>query len=185
MKSQWRLCAIVAVALGLVSCGHVMSVEHDHPLSNDPLKPARTGSFACIRPDIKNKRCNTLLRYAFNIDDSILAYADVTMSDSVVMSTKFDVTIRSRSVCSIGYEEDVQSALFKISGRSASAHETTEIREQLVDNIRTRGPYEVCMDFAPQSEGFMAETTVNGVRHPEMDEPMIWVTPDGGYTVGQ
>lgn len=172
------------IILGLFGCGESNSFAQYDPKSSDPIEPARTGALACVRPDTINKHCNTLLRYVFNDDrSSIIAHASVTMSDSVVMSTKFDVKIKARAVCSIGREEYVQSASFEISGRPATAKEAAEIRALLASNIRAGGPVEACMNFAPQPDGFLAETTVNGVRHPELDEPMIWVSPDEGYAV--
>lgn len=110
-----------------------------------------------------------------------MVQADVTMSAEVVMSSNFDVTIRSGAVCSVGREKDVRAATFTIAGRPASAEQTNSLRDYLAANIRTRPLSEACLNLAVTSDGLIAETTISGVRHPEMDEPMNWVLPNDGY----
>lgn len=175
------LVTLVVATFSLFGCGKSISFAQDISTSNDPLAPAREGSLLCIRPKTENKECNTLLRYAFGDGGIIKVQADVTMSETVVMSLNFEAIIKSGAVCSVGREEDVRAATFIIDGRPASAEETGSLRDYLANNIRTRPVSEVCLNFVAKTQGFVAETTIGGVRHAEMDEPMIWVSPTDGY----
>jgi hypothetical protein len=172
---------LVVATFSLFACGKSVSFAQDISSSIDPLAPAREGSLLCIRPKADKKGCNTLLRYDFRDGGIIRVQADVTMSETVVMSLNFEAIIKSGAVCSVGREEDVRAATFMIGGRPASAEETGSLRGYLANNIRTLPVSEACLNFVATTQGFMVETSIGGIRHAEMDEPMIWVSPTDGY----
>lgn len=149
--------------------------------NRDPLVSAREGLLLCIRPKTEKRECNTLTRYVFDSGSTIEAQADVTMSAEVVMSLKFVATIQSGAVCSAFREEDTRSATFTIAGRPASAGETSFLRNQIASNMRIRPTGVICLNFLTSAQGLVAEVILDGVRRPEMDQPVIWVSPDQGY----
>lgn len=175
------LIAFIGASLSLYGCGESTSIAQDLPGSNDPLALAREGSLLCFRPKTEKKECNTLLLYAFGKGGAVWVKADVTMSKEVVMSSSFEATIKSGAVCSVGREEDLRTATFTIAGRLASADETQSMREYLVNKLQTRPRSEVCLKFNATAQGLIAEATIDGVRYPQMDQPITWVSPSDGY----
>lgn len=97
------------------------------------------------------------------------------------MSAKFIVTIQSGTVCMAAREEHVQSGTFTIAGRPASSQETSFLRDQLASNMRTHPIGLGCLNFVNGPQGLVAEVIIDGVRHPEMNQPVIWVSPHEGY----
>lgn len=173
--------AIFVAFLALIGCLESDSAAQSMSENRDPLASAREGLLLCIRPKFDKKECNTLVKYVFNSASAIEAHADVTMSAEVVMSSKFVTTIQSGAVCGASREEDTRSATFTIAGRPASAQETSFLRDQVASNMRMRPTRVACLNFLTGPQGLVAEVVLDGVRHPEMDEAMIWVLPDQGY----
>lgn len=175
------LIAFIGASLLLCACGAYTSIAQDVSASSDALALAREGSLLCFRPRAERKECNTLLLYSFGEGGTVRVKADVTMSREVVMSSNFEATIKSGAVCSVAREEDLRTATFTILGRPASASETQSMREYLANRLQTRPRSEVCLTFNATPEGLIAEATIDGVRYPQMDQPVIWVSPSDGF----
>lgn len=173
--------ALFVAILALFGCRGSDSAAQGMSTNRDPLASAREGLLLCIRPKIDKRECNTLTRYVFDSESAIDAHADVTMSAEVVMSLKFVTTIQSGAVCSAFREEDTRSATFTIAGRPASAQETSFLRDQVASNMRIRPTGVTCLNFLTSPQGLVAQVILDEVRHPEMDEPVIWISPDQGY----
>lgn len=174
---------IVGTAFLVLGCG---SPNPSAAQENAGLQNARSGRIACIAPANGNSRCNTLVRYQFKQDGSVLVVTDVTMSATppITMSASYDASIVNGAFCGEPHVEDVGRATFVISGTAASATDTQNLRAQIVGNMQAQGRMNACMSYELVDGAWLARATVNGVRRPDMDAQMVWLPSNARVAVG-
>jgi hypothetical protein len=148
----------------------------------DPLAPAREGRLQCHSPDMARKTCASLAGYTFSADGTILNQAEVLLTPSpvIVMRQEDAVVVRDGAVC--GRFGGFEDAVFTLDGQPAPQVVADTIRAQLAAAFARLGT-EGCTRYAPQGDGWRAEVSIDGVARPDLNQPVIWVSPADGYAV--
>lgn len=149
---------------------------------DDPLAPARQGQLQCHSPDVARKTCAALAGYTFEADGRIHNQAEVLLSRSpaVVMHNETTVFIREGAVC--GDMSDLAKASFTIGGQAPDENVTNLLRTQVTAAFSQLGR-EGCTRYAPNGEGIFAKVTIDGEERPDLNQPVMWVSPDAGWSV--
>jgi len=148
----------------------------------DPLAPAREGRLQCHTPDIARKSCSALAGYTFGPDGVILNQAEVLLVPSalVIMRNEAPVVVREDAVC--GPLAGLEKATFTIGGQPAAAATADSIRSQVAAAYAAIGA-EGCTRYGPQGDTLLATVSVDGQPRPDLNQTVIWVSPDEGYAV--
>jgi hypothetical protein len=148
----------------------------------DPLGPAREGQLQCHSPDPARKTCSALAGYTFAADGAISNQAEVMLNPSplIVMRDQSPVVVRDGAVC--GPMTGLEDAVFTIEGQPADPQTAEMIRGQVSTAFAQLGT-EACTRYAPQGEGWLAEAVIDGHPRPDLNQPVIWVSPTDGYSV--
>ena len=149
---------------------------------SDPLGPARAGLLQCHSPDTARKTCAALAGYTFEVDGRILNQAEVMLTPSplIVMRNVSPVVVRDGAVC--GELAGLDNAVFTSGGRPVAPAMASMIRAQVSAAFAQIGK-EACTTYTPQGDGLLAQVAVDGVARPELNQPVIWVSPSDGYVV--
>lgn len=149
---------------------------------DDPLAPARQGQLQCHSPDVARKTCAALAGYTFEADGGILNQAEVLLNPSpaIVMHNEMRVFIREGAVC--GDMSDLAKARFTIGGQVADENVTSLLRAQVTAAFSQLGG-EGCTRYAPNGEGILAKVMIDGEERPDLNQPVMWVSPDAGWSV--
>lgn len=148
----------------------------------DPLAPARDGRLQCHEPDTARKTCAALAGYSFAADGTITNHAEIMLNPSplIVMRDEQPVVVRDGEVC--GPFGDFADAVFTLDGQPADPSLATMIRGQVAAAFAALGT-EGCTRYLPQGDGWLAEVIIDGHPRPDLNQPVIWVSPSDGYTV--
>lgn len=101
-------------------------------------------------------------------------------SPLIVMRDQIPVVVRDGAVC--GPLTDLEGAVFTIDGQPADPQTAEMLRGQLSAAFAQLGT-EVCTHYTPQGEGWLAEAVIDGRPRPDLNQPVIWVSPTDGYSV--
>ena len=167
---------MIAFALTLALAAPAM------PQTADPLAPAREGQLQCHSPDTARKTCAALAGYTFAADGTIRNQAEVMLNPTplIVMRDEAPVVVRDGAVC--GPMTGFEDAAFTIDGQPADPAMAEMIRGQVAAAFAQLGS-EGCTTYSPQGDGFLAEAVIDGQPRPELNQPVIWVSPSDGYSV--
>jgi hypothetical protein len=151
-----------------------------------PLQPASEGKLQCYSPNTERRTCRSLSGYELKPDGTIANTASAMMAPEpvVVMTAVTQVTIKNGQVCGAIRAEQIQNASFTIGGAPASAEQTSTIRERVVAAMTSLFGVEICTTYETAAGTMTAEASIGGVRRPEADQTVIWVSPSDGYKVG-
>lgn len=148
----------------------------------DPLAPAREGQLQCHSPDVARKTCAALAGYTFPKEGLILNQAETLLNPSpaIIMRVESPVQVRGGAIC--GDMSGVEGATFTIEGQPAEESTTALLRGQVETAFAQIGR-EGCTTYTPQGDGLLAEVTVDGKSRPDLNQPVIWVSPADGYSI--
>lgn len=151
----------------------------------DALAPARAGQLQCYAPNTAHKTCQSLAGYAFAADGTINNSADtlILQQPAIVMRTNVPVIVRSGAVCGPIRAEDLQGATFTIDGAPATAQQTETMRAQLAQQMAGILNVDICTTYVADGDGFRAEASFNGAPRPDLNQHVIWVGANDGWTV--
>jgi hypothetical protein len=146
---------------------------------------ARDGQLLCLVPTDAGNRCNTVVRFQFLDESSILVIAETTMAADphIVMSASYLAKMANDALCGNPGPQEVQRATFRIGGVPASQSDTDAIRAQLVGNLESRDANLGCMMFEETDGTWTLRGMMNGVRRPDLDAPIKWLPADAVYEV--
>jgi len=153
-------------------------------IADDPIAQARSGMEQCYSPDTVSHTCHALAEYrvAPNGDISNPATILIQADPLIVMHSTSKVVIRDHKICGRVLDSDIAAATFDVDGAPASAEATARLRQQIGPRIIAQG--EVCSLFRSDGAGgYFVSVELNGVRHPEMADIIIWVLPTDGFRV--
>jgi hypothetical protein len=152
--------------------------------ADDPLAPARAGKLMCVFPVENLKQCSELTGLTFGTDGTANAHAQVQMAErpSIVISATFPVALKDGGFCGSIRPSDVDSVEVRIDGALPEPGRANEIRAAMKANIEARSIGEGCVKLLKRDAGFVVTSTFDGIVRPELDSPMIWVSPADGYT---
>ncbi|EGF90535.1 hypothetical protein ABI_35580 [Asticcacaulis biprosthecium C19] len=150
----------------------------------DPLTPVQYGQVQCFSPDAATKTCNSIARFTPN-GDGYTNTATILLSSrpAMTITTTTQVHVRDGAVCGILRNEDVEAAKVKVDGRDLPPEEAMLVVAVVSDVVNDYVGQEVCTTYVAADSGLTAKATIQGSPQPELDQPMIWVSPSEGYTV--
>ena len=171
---------LVLAALGF--CTLIGGPAQAQPV--DPLALAREGRLSCFTPDLAAKTCRAMGAYSFHHDGSIESEGVVIINFDplIVMTITAPVYVRDEMVCRPLRLADLDGAVFEIEGAPATAEQTNALRVQMRARMAPMEG-EICSAYVRDGDGFTSTGYFNGRRHSGLDDRMIWVRPEDGYTV--
>jgi hypothetical protein len=164
----------------------IMAASAQAATLGPPLQPASEGKLQCYSPNTERRTCRSLAGYELKPDGTIANSATVLLASEpvVVMATVSQVTIKNGQVCGLVRREDVQNASFAIGGAPASPEQTSALRDRLTTAMASLFGVEACTTYETAAGTMTAQAYIGGVRRPEADQTVIWVSPSDGYKVG-
>jgi hypothetical protein len=188
------LSAAVVGTIGVVAFGAALFVARSaagqpapgKSVLGPPLTQAQTGRLQCYEPNTETRHCQSLAGYVAGTGGRIDNPASVLLSKQplIVMQTTTPVTIERGQVCGPVRAEDVSAASFTVDGLPAPADVTASLRSATLAAMQGVIGKTICTAYVPEGNAFVAQATVDGVRRPESDQKVIWVSPSDGYSVG-
>jgi hypothetical protein len=153
----------------------------------DPLAPAMAGKVQCYAPDTQRKSCASIGSFVRNPDGRIdnRTIARLAPSPLIVVDTTAPVTIKGGAVCGPFTANDIETAQFTIDGKAANERQVASIKDAMRKTMASLLDHEICTTLAPDGNALKAMVSVDGKRSPDLDQPMIWVSPQDGYHVAQ
>ncbi|ESQ89637.1 hypothetical protein ABAC460_12265 [Asticcacaulis sp. AC460] len=153
-------------------------------LPSDPLAPVQYGQVQCYSPDAATKTCNSIARYTPN-SGGYTNTATILLSSrpAVTMTTSTQVQVRDGAVCGTLRDEDIEAAKVKVDGRGLSSGEASLVVSAVADAVNDYVGQEICTTYVAAGDGLTAKASVQGTPQPELDQPVIWVSPSDGYKV--
>lgn len=151
---------------------------------DDPFARSRGGAIECYTPDTVNRTCRAMSRYRFEegrIGNDAMVL--IQNNPTIVMYASTTVYARDGMVCGRSDPEEVRAARFTVDGAPAEESVTIQLRQAVQAMVESTGD-EVCSRFAPSAEGATAAVIIDGVEHPELVEPVIWIRSEDGYSIG-
>ena len=155
--------------------------------TTDPLAPAREGKLQCIVPNTEKKTCMGLATYTMRADGSYDSVTTTALAPTplITMETRISGKIENGQVCNTIRTADLTGSDFKMDGAPMDPAMAEGIKAQIVAAVGAMDGKKACSTESADGDVRVAAITVDGVRHPELDQRFIWVGPADGYKVGQ
>lgn len=151
----------------------------------DPIAPASKGQLQCYEPDKSRKTCSSLAGYkrAANgtIDNTALIF--ISRSPLITMETVSPVEVKSGRVCGTVRDRDIDAAKFSDGTQPLEASKAALLRQRLKVALKDLLNHEICTEYVPDGDGFLAKETKEGTPMLGTNQHVIWVSPSDGYRV--
>lgn len=155
--------------------------------AGNPLIPAQAGELQCYSPNTEKKTCRSLATYKEDESGGYANTAVVLLSNSraITLETITEVKLIDGAVCGKILAEDILRGTIKADGNSMPAERVASVLDQVAKAMAERSltGHEICTRYETTSERLTAKASIDGVYHPELDQPVVWVKPTDGYTV--
>jgi len=154
-------------------------------VAEDPLAPAWAGQVQCYVPDVRRRECKSIGAYERVGSRAVLNQATVLVSSTppVVVTTVAPVWIKEGRVCGLMGQDDIWRSAFSVSGAAATAEQEAALKRQMVLAMQPLFGKEVCTVVTKGAGKSIGRAWVDGVRRPQMDQPVLWVPKSAGYKV--
>ncbi len=153
----------------------------------DPLAPARAGKFQCYRPDASAKACQGLEYYTPTGPSTYLnrSVVLVDLAGPVTVEVTSVVRIRGGAECSTIRAADALGGKVMVNGHQAPTQEARPVLSKIARAVAPLNGREYCVRYeSTEDETLVGRVTIGGVRRPDLDEAVLWVDPNDGYSVG-
>lgn len=152
----------------------------------DPLAPAREGKLRCIAPNTARLTCRTIIRYKVASDGSFDAtVAGLVSSDpGILLRYKTFGRIEEGGVCVMIRTSDFQNGTLLNNGKPMSPNSERTTRLQMLDAVQPLQGKKRCTLDRTEDGATRMIVTLDGVAHPELTQPIAWVSRSEGYAVG-
>lgn len=153
----------------------------------DPLAPARQGKIQCVVPNIEKKLCGAISTYTMRSDGSFDSVTTTMLAPTplITMQTRVPGTVEKGSVCSPVRKADYEAATFQMDGAPMDEAMASGTKAQVVAALASMDGKKACGTDKPEGDLILAQITLDGVAHPELNQRYIWVDPADGYKIGQ
>jgi hypothetical protein len=187
------LFAVVLVGLGVgwvfssspqVSFGHASAATSPGRLPS-PITPASDGKLQCYGPNPDTKSCKALAGYEVATGGGIVNPMTTLLSTGprIIMRDVTPVTIKSNQVCAVARREDFEAATFEIQDEPATAAQSAMLKRKIETVEKRFFGHEICVAYITVGDEVVAESSVDGVFQPAMNQKVMWVSPEDGYQV--
>jgi hypothetical protein len=148
---------------------------------------AKSGKLECYQPDTARKTCLGLGGFTFHKDGSITSSGDILINKDpplIMHVPPSAVTYRNGAFCGLDRKDDIENATFLLSGKPVNAASDRRIKDDMLAQNANRFGKTICTSYsATGTDRFVMHESIDGVPQPKSDAAMIWVEPDGGYSV--
>ena len=150
----------------------------------NPLTPAGRGQIQCYAPTDR-KTCASMSVYTAKGDGTFANTNTIMMSKKPVVLIKMTtpVTIKNDAVCGTVRAQDITAGSLNVDGQAVPADQAAVLLAKVAASAGGIVGHEICTSYVGDGSGFTAKATMDGVPQPNQNQPVIWVTPDDGYTV--
>jgi hypothetical protein len=151
-----------------------------------PIAEANAGKWQCYVPDIARKTCQSLGGYKAGKNGAIDNTAIVLIAPQpvITMETVSPVSVKAGRVCGPLRAQDIDAATVRRDGKTLEMQQSAGIKAQMKTALGDMLGREVCTAYLPQNGMLLARGSVDGVEKPELDQPVLWVSPADGFKVG-
>ena len=151
----------------------------------DPIAPAASGKVQCYAPT-DHKTCASLAGYTAAPDGTFATSAIVMLSNDpvVLMQTVTEVRIKDGAVCGRVLKTDITNGSLTLGGEAVPAGKAAPFLNKVAEHLAPIIGHDICTQFVPDGDGFIAKATMDGEAQPDQDQKVIWIAPGDGYRVG-
>jgi hypothetical protein len=151
----------------------------------DVLAQAREGKLRCTAPDRTRKTCATLTRFTIRPDGSFDAEVTGMASRPAQISVRYTMpgTVENGALCFIHTASALNGATFTKPGAKLAASLQETLRAQIVASMAPLNGKRRCYRDRNVNGELSSATTLDGLAHPELDRPILWVSPEDGFKV--
>lgn len=145
----------------------------------DPIEPAKQGLVQCYAPDAAKKTCRSMGAYTVQADGTILNAATTLISPSplIVMRTTAPVQIKAGAICGVIRQDDLDGASFTYEGKALEFDGAAKLKTAIGSAMAPLIGREVCTAFTADGDALTGQVSLDGVRQPDMDQKVLWVSP--------
>ncbi|WP_404339033.1 hypothetical protein AB2M62_07585 [Sphingomonas sp. MMS12-HWE2-04] len=153
--------------------------------SDDVLAPARQGMLRCTTPDQTHKTCATLTRYTVHPDGGFDAEVTGMASRPAQISIRYTMpgTVENGALCFVHSGGALSGASFTKPGAKLAPSLQETLRAQVSAGMASLSGKKRCYRDRIVNGSLVSATTLDGVAHPELDRPVLWVRAEDGYKV--
>ncbi|MBO9711939.1 hypothetical protein [Sphingomonas sp.] len=154
--------------------------------ADDPYAPARAGQLQCVRPNVEKKTCAAMTRYSFGAGGKVTSVSTQMIAPQplITMEITDDESFEGKALCSVVKAETFDNAVFKLDGNPAPADVEGAIRPQLNGFVAPLFGKKACSLLVPEGDHLLSQVTMDGAPMEQLNQPLIWVKPEDGYTLG-
>ncbi|HEY1880736.1 MAG TPA: hypothetical protein VGG68_12465 [Caulobacteraceae bacterium] len=151
-----------------------------------PIAPASAGKAQCYSPDIAHKVCASLNTYALRPDGQIANTATVMIekTPAVVITSVSAASVVNGRICTVIKKDDLLAARFTVNGATPGDTEIARLRQAILTGWAALIDHTVCVSYVADGSQFVAHTAFDGLPRPNLDQRVIWVSPEDGWKVG-
>lgn len=99
--------------------------------------------------------------------------------------TDSPVRIVDGAVCGITREEDITGGQVMTVNGALPSDRAAPLLARVAGAMASLIGHEICTRYQQRGDRLVAEISMDGVRHTELDQPVIWVGASDGYRVSQ
>ena len=156
------------------------------PAFPPPIAQASAGKAQCYSPDLAHKACASLNSYALRPDGQIANTSTVILekTPAVVMTSVSTASVVNGRICTVMRKDDLLAAQFTVNGAMPDAAQIASLRQAIVNGWAALIDHTVCVSYVADGSQFVAHTAFDGLPRPNLDQRMMWVSPEDGWKVG-
>jgi hypothetical protein len=153
----------------------------------DPLAPAWTGKIQCYSPNRIRKTCRSIATYRKAEGGTIVNQAEILIGPhpNTVWNIESSVRVEGDAVCGAIQQADIDASTYttEMVAEDNDGRLSNPLIEKAEAAMKPMIGHDICTRFEPQVSDMLARVFVDGVAHPELNQSVIWITPDEKYAV--
>lgn len=156
------------------------------PAAPDLLDPARAGKIRCIGPDSRLRTCATMVRYTVHEDGRFDAAVTGVVSTEPTILIEYQTSgqIEDGAACSTVRPIDFRSGKLTKDGAGLAPAIETSVRQRLMLALQPLAGRKRCYRDRPDGDGIISDVIVDGQVRADMNQRVLWVSPEEGWAPG-
>ena len=152
----------------------------------NPIGPAADGHMQCYKPNEQTKTCQSIAGYRALGDGRYENVATILLSPKgpVTFESSTIVEIKSGAVCGPVSANDIAKGKLRVAGRLLTDDQAAPILARITQAMAPTFDKEICTTYQASGSDLIAKGVIKGFDRPVPDQPVKWISPNDGYTVG-
>lgn len=152
----------------------------------DALDPARMGKIRCVAPDTQARTCATMVRYTVHPDGRFDAAVTgvVSTEPTIVLEYQISGQIEDGAVCAVVRPIDFTAGKLTKDGVSLTPAIETSVRQRLMLALQPLAGKKRCYRDRPDADGLVSDIIIEGQVRADLNQRVIWVSPEDGWAPG-